>query len=277
MVSPLDRLPVTRSVCSTEGGERAHRCAHVFHPAGLPMPTEVVHLDRLPRAVKVTQADLAARANTPPDSKMTSDRGRRLERVTRIELAFSAWEADVLPLNYTRVDSEIVSARRPARASDSRRTRMARARYRRRYGARHGCNEDLHPARPDRGRRRRRLDRDRRAPSRRPPTRRADPAHDLGSGGAGERAGPGAVPPAGGDRPRRRAARALPRGHAARDHPRGRAHLPRAERPGGRHPRRRDDRDGGRARHGEAPGRRHDRRARVARALRRERRASARS
>src|SRR5512132_986959 len=30
----------------------------------------------------------------------------RLERVTRIELAFSAWEADVLPLNYTRmVDS----------------------------------------------------------------------------------------------------------------------------------------------------------------------------
>ena len=26
-----------------------------------------------------------------------------LERVTRIELAFSAWEADVLPLNYTRV------------------------------------------------------------------------------------------------------------------------------------------------------------------------------
>jgi hypothetical protein len=26
-----------------------------------------------------------------------------LERVTRIELALSAWEADVLPLNYTRV------------------------------------------------------------------------------------------------------------------------------------------------------------------------------
>src|SRR5471030_3151545 len=25
-----------------------------------------------------------------------------LERATRIELAFSAWEADVLPLNYTR-------------------------------------------------------------------------------------------------------------------------------------------------------------------------------
>jgi hypothetical protein len=27
-----------------------------------------------------------------------------LERVTRIELALSAWEADVLPLNYTRAD-----------------------------------------------------------------------------------------------------------------------------------------------------------------------------
>lgn len=29
--------------------------------------------------------------------------GFRMERVTRIELALSAWEADVLPLNYTRV------------------------------------------------------------------------------------------------------------------------------------------------------------------------------
>jgi hypothetical protein len=27
-----------------------------------------------------------------------------VERVTRIELALSAWEADVLPLNYTRDD-----------------------------------------------------------------------------------------------------------------------------------------------------------------------------
>jgi hypothetical protein len=26
-----------------------------------------------------------------------------MERATRIELAFSAWEADVLPLNYARV------------------------------------------------------------------------------------------------------------------------------------------------------------------------------
>ncbi len=30
------------------------------------------------------------------------DGSRAVERVTRIELALSAWEADVLPLNYTR-------------------------------------------------------------------------------------------------------------------------------------------------------------------------------
>jgi dCTP deaminase len=33
-----------------------------------------------------------------------------LERATRIELAFSAWEADVLPLNYTRVAPIVLSA-----------------------------------------------------------------------------------------------------------------------------------------------------------------------
>jgi hypothetical protein len=30
------------------------------------------------------------------------NRSDHVERVTRVELAFSAWEADVLPLNYTR-------------------------------------------------------------------------------------------------------------------------------------------------------------------------------
>jgi hypothetical protein len=33
---------------------------------------------------------------------MAADLGFFVERVTRIELALSAWEADVLPLNYTR-------------------------------------------------------------------------------------------------------------------------------------------------------------------------------
>jgi hypothetical protein len=30
-----------------------------------------------------------------------------MERATRIELAFSAWEADVLPLNYARVGTMV--------------------------------------------------------------------------------------------------------------------------------------------------------------------------
>ena len=34
--------------------------------------------------------------------------GKALERATRIELAFSAWEADVLPLNYARVGYIVV-------------------------------------------------------------------------------------------------------------------------------------------------------------------------
>ena len=34
-----------------------------------------------------------------------------VERVTRIELALSAWEADVLPLNYTRDDPNTAGRR----------------------------------------------------------------------------------------------------------------------------------------------------------------------
>ena len=39
----------------------------------------------------------------------TRGRACAVERVTRIELAFSAWEADVLPLNYTREERPIVA------------------------------------------------------------------------------------------------------------------------------------------------------------------------
>jgi hypothetical protein len=42
----------------------------------------------------------AAAAKRPSDVGMSG-----VERVTRIELALSAWEADVLPLNYTRLRS----------------------------------------------------------------------------------------------------------------------------------------------------------------------------
>jgi hypothetical protein len=36
------------------------------------------------------------------------EQARCVERVTGIEPAFSAWEADVLPLNYTRVPNDPV-------------------------------------------------------------------------------------------------------------------------------------------------------------------------
>ncbi len=41
---------------------------------------------------------------------IAADLGFFVERVTRIELALSAWEADVLPLNYTRWAWEGVTA-----------------------------------------------------------------------------------------------------------------------------------------------------------------------
>jgi hypothetical protein len=44
------------------------------------------------------------------------EKSGRAERVTGIEPAFSAWEADVLPLNYTRGAPKVTKAvARPAR------------------------------------------------------------------------------------------------------------------------------------------------------------------
>ena len=45
---------------------------------------------------------LAGRAGGRERRLIEPDTRPRTERVTRIELALSAWEADVLPLNYTR-------------------------------------------------------------------------------------------------------------------------------------------------------------------------------
>jgi hypothetical protein len=42
---------------------------------------------------------------------MAPDLRRCVERVTGIEPAFSAWEADVLPLNYTREDRKNLARR----------------------------------------------------------------------------------------------------------------------------------------------------------------------
>lgn len=51
-----------------------------------------------------TSRALRSRGEIPDTQKpQATDLGLQRERVTRIELALSAWEADVLPLNYTRV------------------------------------------------------------------------------------------------------------------------------------------------------------------------------
>ena len=46
--------------------------------------------------------ELALRIRLTTGFEPASQAGSEVERVTRIELAFSAWEADVLPLNYAR-------------------------------------------------------------------------------------------------------------------------------------------------------------------------------
>jgi hypothetical protein len=46
----------------------------------------------------------------PDGPKVASDQTERVERVTGIEPAFSAWEADVLPLNYTREGDSTLAA-----------------------------------------------------------------------------------------------------------------------------------------------------------------------
>ncbi|MCU1362374.1 MAG: hypothetical protein JWM55_202, partial [Acidimicrobiaceae bacterium] len=45
------------------------------------------------------------RTHRKPKPSLTNRKAKfeMVERATRIELAFSAWEADVLPLNYARI------------------------------------------------------------------------------------------------------------------------------------------------------------------------------
>ena len=47
-------------------------------------------------------------SRTPPSHGQ--DRDGLLERMTGIEPAFSAWEADVLPLNYIRRGAQIIGS-----------------------------------------------------------------------------------------------------------------------------------------------------------------------
>ena len=60
------------------------------------------------------------------------DAGQGVERVTGIEPALSAWEADVLPLNYTREPSQS-NQRQGQRAASSQRLRQPAGRALRPY------------------------------------------------------------------------------------------------------------------------------------------------
>jgi hypothetical protein len=66
-----------------------------------------VHLHPTPSAgtgqiCRAIHARWISRESKSAAQESYPDKRFRVERVTRIELAFSAWEADVLPLNYTR-------------------------------------------------------------------------------------------------------------------------------------------------------------------------------
>ena len=59
------------------------------------------------------------RTCAPESSGMSRQHEEERERVTGIEPAFSAWEADVLPLNYTRGRTARIVARNPAKRRGS--------------------------------------------------------------------------------------------------------------------------------------------------------------
>ena len=82
---------------------------------------------RQARSRQQANGPLMARKIRKNREAMTAQAGKHsvawafvVERVTRIELALSAWEADVLPLNYTRVPGRSAGSgclERPARTS----------------------------------------------------------------------------------------------------------------------------------------------------------------
>src|ERR671912_491148 len=72
-------------------------------PTGTRGSLETTWRGRLRRS---TRTSLVHGASTPNRSKITETaliRAYEVERTTGIEPAFSAWEADVLPLNYVRL------------------------------------------------------------------------------------------------------------------------------------------------------------------------------
>ena len=86
--------------------------------AAVPSRLDGFRMDRSRGSIAMTEPDPAVTApdylldNRAAEAEQRFDSLsavlKWMERVTRIELAFSAWEADVLPLNYTRATAEAV-------------------------------------------------------------------------------------------------------------------------------------------------------------------------
>ena len=60
-------------------------------------------LDRQALLFLASKTPIIVSVRNSYSGKRQKERYAELERVTGIEPAFSAWEADVLPLNYTRI------------------------------------------------------------------------------------------------------------------------------------------------------------------------------
>jgi hypothetical protein len=61
-----------------------------------------VHVERVTGAVATARGRSSRFRGPPPTRKSPTTGPFHVERVTGLEPALSAWEADVLPLNYTR-------------------------------------------------------------------------------------------------------------------------------------------------------------------------------
>src|SRR5262245_23941753 len=110
------RVPCTRRLRPrTRETYAAQLRLHVLpRLGGLKLSARTPHVIRDGRWPTRWEPHVPTLSTTTRRSKSSTDKRTRLERVTRIELAFSAWEADVLPLNYTRVGKARILARNMA-------------------------------------------------------------------------------------------------------------------------------------------------------------------
>ncbi len=100
VVNAIPRLEPSRRESSSAAPRAppAHRAHSMRHPS-----TRAPGIDM---ARKWHGGDLGPGSRPEVIARTGPDQAQCVERVTGIEPAFSAWEADVLPLNYTRVSND---------------------------------------------------------------------------------------------------------------------------------------------------------------------------